>query len=40
MAGTTFEASEAVGIGAAQAIIDFANGKMPQFTINPEVFKK
>lgn len=40
MAGTTFEASEAVGIGAAQAIIDFANGKMPQFPINPGVLKK
>lgn len=39
MAGTTFEASEAVGVGAAQAIIDFSNGKMPQFPINPDVFK-
>lgn len=38
MAGTTFEASEAVGLGAAQAIIDFANGKMPQFPVNPDVF--
>lgn len=40
MAGTTFEASEAVGLGAAQAIIDFANGKMPQFPVNPDVFKR
>lgn len=40
MAGTTYEASEAVGIGAAQAIIDYSQGKMPQFPVNPEVVKK
>ncbi|MCF6159781.1 MAG: hydroxyacid dehydrogenase [Furfurilactobacillus sp.] len=40
LAGTTLEANQALGIGAAQAIIDFSNGKMPQFPVNPEVFKK
>ncbi|MBP2056865.1 D-3-phosphoglycerate dehydrogenase [Lactobacillus colini] len=40
MAGTTVEANAALGEGAAQAIIDFSNGKMPQFPVNPEVFDK
>lgn len=40
IAGTTKEANEALGRGAAQAIIDFSNGKMPQFPVNPDVFKK
>lgn len=39
MAGTTVEANAALGTGAAQAIIDFSNGKMPKFPVNPEVFK-
>lgn len=38
IAGTTAEANQALGVGAAQAIIDFSNGKMPQFPVNPEVF--
>lgn len=38
--GTTAEASAAIGIGAAQAIIDFSNGKMPEFPVNPQVFDK
>jgi D-3-phosphoglycerate dehydrogenase len=40
IAGTTKEANEALGRGAAQAIIDFSNGKMPEFPVNPAVFKK
>lgn len=40
MAGTTLEANAALGKGAAQAIIDFSNGKMPEFPVNPDVFKK
>lgn len=40
MAGTSYEASENLGIGAAQAIIDYSNGKMPQFPVNPNVMKK
>lgn len=40
IAGTTKEANEALGRGAAQAIIDFSNGKMPQFPVNPDVLKK
>ena len=40
IAGTTKEANEALGRGAAQAIIDFSNGKMPEFPVNPDVFKK
>ncbi|MBA1394176.1 4-phosphoerythronate dehydrogenase, partial [Lactobacillus sp. XV13L] len=39
VAGTTLEANQALGVGAAQAIIDFSNGKMPQFPVNPDVFK-
>lgn len=39
VAGTTYEANKALGIGAAQAIVDFSNNKMPQFPVNPEVFK-
>ncbi|WMX72483.1 hydroxyacid dehydrogenase [Lactiplantibacillus plantarum] len=38
IAGTTKEANAALGIGAAQAIIDFSNGKLPQFPVNPDVF--
>ena len=37
VAGTTKEANRRLGLGAAQAIIDYANGKMPQFPVNPEV---
>lgn len=37
VAGTTKEANKRLGLGAAQAIIDYANGKMPQFPVNPEV---
>ena len=40
IAGTTKEANEALGRGAAQAIIDFSNSKMPEFPVNPDVFKK
>lgn len=32
--GTTYEASKAVAIGAAQAVIDYSTGKKPQFTVN------
>lgn len=39
IAGTTAEANRALGTGAAQAIIDFSNGKMPEFPVNPEVFE-
>ena len=39
IAGTTAEANQALGEGAAQAIIDFSNGKMPEFPVNPEVFE-
>lgn len=38
IAGTTIEANGALETGAAQAIIDFAQGKMPQFPVNPDVF--
>ncbi|WP_024747753.1 hydroxyacid dehydrogenase [Levilactobacillus namurensis] len=38
IAGTTAEANQALGVGAAQAIIDFSNGKMPEFPVNPDVF--
>lgn len=40
VAGTTLEANQALGIGAAQAIIDFSHNKMPQFSVNPDVFKE
>lgn len=40
MAGTTVEASKAVSLGSAQAVVDFSHGKMPQFPVNPEVLKK
>lgn len=40
MAGTSYEASEDLGVGAAQAIIDYSKGKMPKFPVNPEVMKK
>ncbi|OXC47066.1 4-phosphoerythronate dehydrogenase [Lactobacillus crispatus] len=40
MAGTTIEAWQALSTGAAQAIVDYANGKMPQFPVNPDVIKK
>lgn len=40
IAGTTHEANASLGIGAAQAIIDFSNGKMPQFPVNPDVFEE
>ncbi|MFH5810140.1 hydroxyacid dehydrogenase [Companilactobacillus sp. FL22-1] len=36
MAGTTVEANQALGLGAAQAIIDFQNGKTPEFPVNQE----
>ena len=39
IAGTTLEANQALGEGAAQAIIDFSNGKLPEFPVNPEVFE-
>lgn len=39
IAGTTSEANQALGEGAAQAIIDFSNGQMPQFPVNPDVFE-
>lgn len=38
IAGTTAEANRALGVGAAQAIVDFTNGKMPEFPVNPDVF--
>lgn len=38
IAGTTQEANAALGTGAAQAIIDFSNGQMPEFPVNPTVF--
>lgn len=38
IAGTTIEANDALGTGAAQAIIDFDQGKMPQFPVNHDVF--
>lgn len=37
VAGTTKEANRRLGLGAAQAVIDFPNGKMPEFPVNPEV---
>lgn len=37
MAGTTIEANQALGLGAAQAIIDFSNGKVPEFPVNKEI---
>ncbi|CAJ1178963.1 Hydroxypyruvate reductase [Companilactobacillus paralimentarius] len=37
MAGTTVEANQALGLGAAQAIIDFSNGKVPEFPVNQEI---
>ena len=37
VAGTTKEANRRLGLGAAQAVIDFSNGKMPEFPVNPEV---
>lgn len=39
MGGTTIESSLATQMGAAQAIVDFANGKKPQFMVNPEVLE-
>ena len=40
MAGTTIEANQALGLGAAQAIIDFSNGKVPEFPVNQEILQK
>lgn len=40
IAGTTTEAIENLSIGAAQAIIDYSNGKMPEYTVNCELLKK
>lgn len=37
MAGTTIEANQALGLGATQAIIDFSNGKVPEFPVNQEI---
>lgn len=39
IAGTTFEAGDALAIGAAQAIVDYSNGLKPQFTVNAEVME-
>lgn len=39
-AGTTIEANQALGLGAAQAIIDFSNGKTPQFPVNEQILQK
>lgn len=38
--GTTYEASKAVAIGAAQAVIDYSKGKKPQFTVNYREIKE
>ena len=40
IAGTTKEAIENLSIGAAQAIVDFSQGKQPAFVVNPEILKK
>lgn len=40
IAGTTFEATEALGYGAAESIIDYFNGEMPKFPINQEEVKR
>lgn len=40
IAGTTLEANQALGLGAAQAIIDFSNGKTPQFPVNEQILQK
>lgn len=40
LAGTTIEANQALGLGAAQAIIDFSNGKTPQFPVNEQILQK
>ncbi|MFB9769240.1 hydroxyacid dehydrogenase [Lactiplantibacillus modestisalitolerans] len=37
--GTTVEAMRAVAKGAAQAVIDYANGKEPEFTVNYDKIK-
>ncbi|CAM3155585.1 hydroxyacid dehydrogenase [Lactiplantibacillus plajomi] len=37
--GTTVEAMRAVAQGAAQAVIDYANGKQPEFTVNYDKIK-
>lgn len=39
LAGTTVEANQALGLGAAQAIIDFSNGKTPEFPVNAKDLK-
>lgn len=38
MAGTSIEANKLMSRKVAEAIIDFDNGKLPEFTVNPEVF--
>ncbi|WP_125771075.1 hydroxyacid dehydrogenase [Companilactobacillus furfuricola] len=40
LAGTTIEANQALGLGAAQAIIDFSNDKTPQFPVNAQILQK
>lgn len=40
IAGTTVEANQALGTGAARAIIDYSHNEMPEFPVNPEVFQK
>ena len=33
------ETGEKVSLSSAQAIVDFMNGRRPQFVVNPEVYK-
>lgn len=40
IAGTTIEAIESLGIEAANSIIDYFNGQMPKFPVNPEIAKE